>query len=189
MGVMRGIRAKTWGLLAALLFVGADSALGLQRTVQTKVANYEESPVVLRRASLRIVQTYSTPSQFPLATASDGQEVRIKRSRVRYLNRRDQQIPTYLLEGEVEIQNDARQDVVAVQISSVFFNAFRERLDTARHSITQTLASGQSKRIRWSKNLPHEDIFEVYFVLTAVRFADGTVWAPTEELVILPASR
>ena len=184
------MRTEARLILAAVMLLGAGAASeARQRTVRAKPATYDEAPVVVRQASVRLVQTYSSPSQYPLATAPDGYEVKVKRSRVRYANRANQQVPTYLLEGSVELENETRRDVEAVQVTTVFLNAFGERISTDRHAIANPLEPRQTRRIDWSKNLPHEEVFEVYFVVTAVRFADGDVWTPTEELVILPDSR
>ena len=174
-------------LVAAGILVGiGTTSEAMPRTVYAKAAKYDEAPVVVRQASVRLVQTYSSPTQYPLATSPDGYEVKVKRSRVRYANRADQQAPTYLLEGSVELENETRRPVEAVQVTTVFLNAFRERIGTDRHVIAKPLESREIRRLDWSKSLPHEDVFEVYFVVTAVRFADGEVWAPTEELVFLP---
>jgi hypothetical protein len=174
-------------LLAAGILVGpAGTSEALQRTVPAKPAKYDEAPVVVRQASVRLVETYSAPTQYPLATSPEGYEIRVKRSRVRYANRANQQVPTYLLEGHVEVANETRRPVEAMQITTVFVNAFGERIGTDRSSIAQGLAPRKSRRIDWSKSLPHHEVFEVYFVVTAVRFADGEVWTPTEELILLP---
>lgn len=174
-------------LTAAGLVAGAGAtAQAMQHTVHAKAAKYDEAPVVVREASVQMVQTYSSPTQYPLATAPDGYEVKVKRSRVRYANRADQQVPTYLLEGSVELENATRRHVEAVQVTTVFLNAFRERIGTDRHVIAKPMEPRQIMRIDWSKSLPHQEVFEVHFVVTAVRFSDGDVWTPTEELILLP---
>jgi len=148
--------------------------------------NYEEAPVSLVKASVQLVQTYSNPSQFPLAELQGSKEVRVNRSRVRYVNRLNQQVPTYMLEGELELQNNTRKEAVAVQITTIFLNAFRERIETDRQTLAGPWAPRQTTRIRWARHLPHEEVFDLFFVITAARFEDGSVWAPTEELILLP---
>lgn len=172
-----------WGFL--LLFC-APQASSLERTVDARIANYDEAPVTLLRASAQLMQTYGSPSQFPFAVVDGGREVRVSRARVHYMNRHNQQIPTYLLEGELEIRNMTQKDVTALQITTIFLNAFHERISTERRSVAQSLAPKRAKKIQWSRGLPHEEVFELFFVVTAVRFSDGTVWTPTEELVALP---
>ena len=175
------------GLLAATFLVctGVTSE-ALQRMVRALVAKYDDAPVIVRQASVRLVRTYSAPSQYQLATSPDGHEIRVKRSRVRYANRADQQIPTYLLEGYLEVENKTREDVEAVQITSVFLNAFRERIGTDEHSVSKPLEPRAIRRVDWSKTLPHEETYEVYFVVTAVRFRNGEIWSPAEELILQP---
>jgi hypothetical protein len=40
--------------------------------------------------------------------------------------------------------------------------------------------------LSWAKSLPDEETFEMFFIISAVRFSDGTVWSPEEELIVLP---
>jgi len=179
-------RAALSLVLGLVLVLWSEPAFSLQRSVRARIANYEEAPVSLRHASVQLVQTYSNPSQFPLAALAEGEEVKIKRSRVRYMNRVNQQIPTYLLEGELELHNHTRKEVMALEITTIFLNAFRERISMDQDSLTQSLSPYETKTIRWSRALPHEGVFEVFFVVTAIRFSNGEVWAPTEELILLP---
>ena len=168
------------------LMVICQEVSGFERSIDARIANYDEAPVTLLNASAQLLQTYGSPSQFPFAVIEGGHDIRISRARVHYMNRHNQQIPTYLLEGELEIRNTTQKEVTALQITTVFLNAFRERISTERRSFAQSLAPRRAKRIQWSRGLPHEEVFEMFFVVTAVRFSDGTVWAPTEELVALP---
>ena len=167
------------------LLLCSPRVLGFERLIDARIANYDEAPVTLLKASAQLMQTYGSTGQFPFAVLEGGHEARIQRARVHYLNRHNQQIPTYLLEGELEIRNASHKDVTALQITTIFLNAFHERISTERRSLTQSIAPKRAKKIQWSRGLPHEEVFEVCFVVTAVRFSDGTVWAPTEELVAL----
>lgn len=169
-----------------VVVIAAEQASGIERSVQTRIANYEQAPVSLVKASVQLNRTYSTPGQFPLAELQGGTEVRVNRSRVPYVNQMNREVPTYVLEGELELRNNTRKEVVVLQITAIFLNAFRERIQTDRQTLAKPLTPRQTTRIRWARNLPHEDVFELYLVITAARFEDGTVWAPTEELILLP---
>lgn len=171
----------------AITALGAiPDAGGLERAVRTRIANYDKAPVTLRHAAVELVQTFSTPTQFPLSAVAGQEDVNVRRSRVRYMNRLGQQVPSYLLQGELELANETRKEVAALQITTVFLNAFRERISTDRYALSSPLAPRKTIRMPWSRSLPHEEVFEMFFVITAVRFADGTVWAPAEELILLP---
>jgi len=173
-------------VLGLAVVMVSEQAAGLQRSVRTQIANHDEAPVSLLKVSAHLVQTYSNPTQFPLAVAQGGEEVRIHRSRVRPLNRLNQQVPTYLLEGALELRNETHKEITALQITTVFLNAFRERMSMDRQSIASSLAPRQTKRLQWTRGLPHQDVFEIFLVVTAVRFSDGEVWVPSEELILLP---
>lgn len=176
----------SWRLMAGVAaWLVAGAAPALERDVRTRIANYEEAPVVLKSAAIKLVQTYTQPGQFPFATA-DGSEAKVHRSRVRNLNRLHQQIPTYLLEGSLELRNQTRRSVETFQLTTVYFNAFRERIRTDRDTVTLALAPRQQKTLAWSKGVPHEEVFEMVVVPSAVRFTDGSVWSPTEELIVIP---
>lgn len=172
-------------LLGLSLACWCAPALAIQRDVQTRIANYDDAPVTLLEASVQLARTYSTPSQVPFATLGN-EDLRVQRSQTRHLNRLNQEVPTFLLEGELAVRNLTRRKVEAVQITTVFLNAFRKRISVERHSLTKELAPRQLHRVKWSRGFPNEEVFEVVFVITAVRFTDGTVWAPTEELILLP---
>lgn len=176
-------RSASVALLALLL--ATPSVTALERAVRTRVANYEEAPVLLRSASVKLVQTYSQPGQFPFVSM-EGSDVKMRRSRVRQLNRLNQQIATYLLEGSLELHNETRRSIETLQLTTVFFNAFRERIRTDRDTVTLTLGPRQHKTVSWSKGVPHEEVFEMVVVVSAVRFGDGSVWSPTEELIVIP---
>lgn len=174
------------GLAAVCCFIAAEPAHGLERSIQTHIANADETPVVLETAKLKLVQTYSNPSQFPLAAADGVADVKIQRSRVRHLNRLKQQIPTYQLEGTLQLRNTTRRAVDVIQLTVVFFNAFQQRISAEEQSLASPLTSRQMKVVPWSRGLPHEEVFEIAFAVTAVRFSDGTLWSPAEELVVVP---
>lgn len=166
------------------VLVACPQAEALDRVVRARVANHEGAPVTLLEGSVRLVQTYSRPGQFPLTTVA-GEEVLVRRSRVRYMNQADQ-VPTYLLEGELTLRNHTRKEVVALQVTTVFLNVFRERISTERHTLSASLEPHRLTTVKWSRTLPHHDVFELFGVITAVRFSDGTVWTPTEELIFIP---
>lgn len=186
-GAACALRRSQWLVGTILLWLwSGPQAYGLQRPLKTRLANYEESPVILRNVSVKLVETFSGPTQFPFAAFPDGAEVRVRRNQVRYMNQLNHQIPTYLLEGQLELRNEASKEVAAFQLTTVFLNAFRERIGTDRHTLSGPLAPRQTTLLSWSRNLPHEEVFEMFFAVTAIRFADGTVWTPTEELILLP---
>ena len=167
------------------LVLAHGQVFGVQRTVRTRIANYEGAPVLIRAATTQLVQTYSSPGQFPFATVGDD-EVKVPRSRVRYLNKVNQQIQTYLLEGEVTMENQTAQPIEALQLTTIILNAFRERIATERQSIAEPLPPHRTRQMRWSRNLSHQDVFELYVVVTRARFGNGTVWTATEELILVP---
>ncbi|MBI2103966.1 MAG: hypothetical protein HYT90_00090 [Candidatus Omnitrophica bacterium] len=185
---VRRCRVTHWiGLIVCAVssVIACQEAFGFERAVRTRIANYEEAPVSLRAASTQLVRTYDNPNQISLA-ALEGGDRQVKRSRVQYINRLNQQAATYLLEGELELRNQTRKDIAALQITTVFLNAFRERIGTERQSLSEPLRPGQTKQVRWSRGLPYQDVFELYVIVTAVRFSDGTVWSPADELILLP---
>lgn len=162
-----------------------SSAWGIQREVRTRFAHYDDAPVIVQEATVRLVQTYSAPSQFPLAL-SEGSDLKVSRTKVRNINRLNQQVPTYQLHGQLDVRNATRKTVDMLQLTTVFFNAFHERLSTVQDSLPSTLSARQRKTITWTKSLPNEEVFELFVVISAVRFTDGSVWSPEEELIILP---
>lgn len=191
-----GPRACPWGSTArgvqglALLLgclLATEQAFSFQRAVRTRIANYDQAPVTLQAASIQLVQTYTAPGQFPMA-ALGGEEVKVPRRRIKYMNQLNQQLPTYLLEGELTLQNHTRKQIDALQVTLVFLNAFRERIATEQQSLTETepIAPLKTWTIKWSRNLPHQDVYELYLVVTGVRFSDETVWTATEELILVP---
>lgn len=167
------------------LLLASGPVFGLERRVETRIVNADGAPVIVEAASTQLVQTYGRSNQFPLASVGQ-QEIRVARSRVKYINQLNQQVPTFLLQGEVHIENDTRRDVVALQLTTVSFNAFQERLAIDRHTITDAVGPLKSETVRWSHTLSQPDIFELYVAITGVRFKDGTVWSADEELIFVP---
>ncbi len=179
-------RLAAWGVGLAALGIGG-AAFGFQRTIATRVTNYDATPVSLRQtAAMELVQTYSGATQFPMANADDGTEAKVYRSRVRNVNRLHQLLPTYILEGNLELRNEGRKPITAVQVTAVFLNAFQERIGTDQQSVNLSLQPHQTRRLSWSRNIQQPEVFETVFVVTKVRFEDGLVWVPTEELLLSP---
>ena len=173
--------------LSLLVLVVGQEAFAFRRELRTKVANYDNAPVIIRQASIQLVQTYGTPSQETVAAlALERGAAQTSRSHIRYVNRLNQQTPTYSLEGEIELRNDAQKAVAALKLTTVFLNAFRERLSTDQQLLVQSLSPRQTKRVQWSRALPHEEVYEMFVVINAVRYSDGTVWTPSEELIVIP---
>ena len=173
-------------LILILLVVGQEAS-AFKRALRTQVANYDNAPVTIRRASIQLVQTYGTPSQEPVvALGLERGAPQASRSRIRYVNRLNQQTPTYSLEGEIELRNDAQKEVAAMKLTTIFLNAFRERISTDQQLLVQSLSPRQTKRVPWSRALPHEEVYEMFVVIGAVRYSDGTVWTPSEELIVVP---
>ena len=186
---MRGNRAAAGALVLAVAVVASgQDASALKRALRTRVANYDNAPVLVRQASVDLVQTYGTPSQVPMPAVPglDGGGMQVSRSHVRYVNRLNQQAPTYSLEGEIELQNGTRKEVSALKLTTIFLNAFHERIGTDQQMLAQPLLPRQTKRVDWSRALPHEDVYEMFVVINAVRYSDGTVWTPSEELIVIP---
>lgn len=180
----RPLRLWWVGLAVCLAAQNADA---VQRTVKTRAANYDDSPVLVQNASIHMVQTYSTPGQVALVKmAGPHSEGRATRSRVRVANRLNQEIETYLLEGNVDLRNDTGKTISAFRITAIFLNAFQERIEVDQQMIQEPLGPGQQRQVPWNRQIPHQEVFEVVIVVTAVRYSDGTVWAPTEELVLVP---
>lgn len=177
-------RWAAW-LCCGLVWLAADAAIAFEREIKSRIANYDEAPVTLRTAQVKLVQTYSDLAQAPFMIM-DGKDTGLRRSRVRHLNRLNEQIPTYLLQGALELRNETRRSIDMLQLTTVFFNAFRERIRTDRDAVQIALVPRQRKTLAWSKGVPHEEVFEMVVVISAVRFTDGSVWSPTEELIVLP---
>ncbi len=163
------------------------SVAGATKLIRTQIANYDQSPVMLTGARVRLRESFSPPNQVPLSALQGVPKQKTTHGGVRYLNRLAQQVPIYKLEGELDVNNTTPKRIAMVQVTTVYFDAFRTRLGEERHTIQQSVAPSQRVRLSWSGELPHEDVFEMFFVVTGVRFADEATWnAPDEELVLEP---
>jgi hypothetical protein len=157
------------------------------KPIRSQIANYDTTPVPLLSAHIKLRESFTPPNQVPVSALQGIPNTKPARGGVRYLNRLAQQVPIYKLEGELEVSNQSGKRVQLVQVTAVYFDAFRTRLGEERQTIDQALAPAQRARLNWLGELPHEDVFEIFFVVSGVRFEDGTTWtAPEEELVLEP---
>ena len=185
-GACLGLRRGLLGAILLALALGTPAAwAGLQRTLQSRLANFTDSPVTLESSSAKLSATYASPGQFPFATINDT-EVRVKRSRVRYVNRLNQQIPTYLVEGKLTLRNRFEKRVDVLELTTTFLNAFREQVGQSHQAVADPMQPYETKTVAWSTTLPHPEVYEIFVALTGVRFHDGTVWAANEEAIVVP---
>ncbi|GEM_PF-1407837 len=174
------------GLLLALS-AASPQAAGVAKLIRTQIANYDKTPIILIGARVKLRESFTPPNQVPFSALPGVPKSKPTRGGVRYLNRLAQQVPIYKLEGELEISNTTPKRVKLVQVTAVYFDAFRTRLGEERHTLQQPLGPAQRARLSWLGALPHEDVFEMFFVVTGARFDDETTWtAPEEELVLEP---
>jgi len=80
--------------------------------------------------------------------------------------------------------------VEALELSLVVLDAFHEAVQPGLgqqapvHREVVSLPAGASTHLTWEQPWGGTEAYEVAVVITAVRFADGSVWrAPKEELV------
>ena len=180
-----------WLGSAALVVISSlllsSPAAGLTKLIRAQIANYDNTPVTLLDAQIKLRESFTPPNQVPLNALQGMPKTKPTRGGVRYLNRLAQQVPIYKLEGELEVSNTTLKRIELVQVPAVYFDAFRTRLGEERQTIQQSLAPSQRAHLSWSGELPHEDVFEMFFVVTGVRFNDEATWtAPEEELVLEP---
>ncbi len=170
------------GLLAIGLVVGTLAGVALDRSLVVLTANYPEAPVTLERAELRLVETFTGPSQLP-----PFPDVEIPRSRVRYLNVKNRVPLTYAIEGQVTCRNHTKKIVEAIQLTTILLNPFRERLRLNVVTLRSRVAPQDTGSLSWSEMSGMKDVEEVRLVITAVRFSNGTVWtAPDKDLFVWP---
>lgn len=170
------------GLLVTGLFVGTLVGVALDRSLVVLTANYPEAPVTLERAELRLVETFTGPTQLPPLP-----DLEIPRSRVRYLNVKNRLPLSYAIEGQVTCRNRTQKVVEAVQLTTIVLNPFRERLRLSVVTLRSRVAPRDTESLSWSETFGTKDAEEVRLAITAVRFSDGTVWtAPDKDLFVWP---
>ena len=176
----RLIRGGAIYVASAVLCV---SLWALQKVLASKVHNYPNTPVEVKRSKVTLVETYATPGQL----VTPGTKART--TRVRYANRAGLTPSVFMLNGEVVCTNTSPQAVEALSVAIVVLDAFHEALAVGGQryvtkQVMEPLPRGGSKTITWEQQLSSQDAYEVAVVVTRVRFADGSVWAaPQEELL------
>ena len=174
-------RTLVFYLLSA---VACGPVWALQKAVKSKLHNYPNAPVEIKRSQVTLVETFATPTQ-ALPDASS------RKSHIRYANRDGLSSSTYLLNGSVLCLNRASQAVSAFALTIVALDAFHQPIHLSGqrdvYAVQQVVASlprGGSKEINWQLTASSADVFEVAVVVTKVRFGDDSLWvAPGEELV------
>jgi hypothetical protein len=169
--------------LLSVLFCA--SLWALQRALKSKIHNYPNAPVELKRPQITLVETFATPTQ------TRGPDAGARKSRVRYANREGLSPSSFVLSGEVICTNKSSQVVEALALTIVALDAFHQpvqlpgqRAAYLVQQVLETLPRGASKRIAWEQPITSSDVYEVAMVVTRVRFSDGSVWfAPGEELI------
>jgi len=178
----RFLRTGSVCLLSALF---CTSLWALQRALKSKVHNYPNAPVEVKRSEVTLMETFATPTQ------TRGLDEGARKSRVRYANREGLSPSSFVLTGAITCMNRSSQMVEALALTIVALDAFHQpvqlpgqRAAYLVQQILEALPRGASKRITWEQPVGSSDVYEVAVVVTRVRFADGSVWfAPGEELI------
>ncbi len=177
------MRAASFYMLMAVLCCA--SVWALQRALKSKIHNYPNTPVEVKRSEVTLVETFAAPTQ------AGGMESGTKKSRIRYANREGLAPSTFVLNGEITCTNKSTQMVEAIALTVVALDAFHQpiqlpgqRQASVVRQVLEQLPRGVSKRITWEQPVASSDVYEVAVVVTRVRFADGSIWfAPGEELI------
>lgn len=192
MGSARRSRSWWWrpglsmlpALLLALFPCLPEAADAGERRISTRIAGYEGAPVVVRSATGEVIHIYERPDDLVVMAAAKGAAK--SPQRVRYINRLNEEVRTVQLHGTLTLKNATNKTAEAIRIQTILFNAFRERVGSYEEVVQEPLGPFRIKQIEWSRAMPTEDIYELYVVITKIRFSDGDVWSPTEELVFSP---
>ena len=154
-----------------------------QRTVKSKLHNYPNTPIEIKRSEASLIETFAAPEA--------AFETSPKRSQVRYANRDGLTPSTFMLQGSTLCANRSAQAVTAFALTIVALDAFHQPIHLpgqrdvyAVQQIVASLPRGGSKEIIWQLPAGSSSVFEVAVVVTRVRFTDDSLWvAPGEELV------
>ena len=168
-------------LVAAMLLVWSQPAAALQRSVKAAVTAFSSTPVDIQQPRVRLLETFLSPTQVP---GDAGTE-----SRVRYANRK--QAPQLMLTGEGTFVNRSLQRIEAVALTTMPRDAFGESLEAGAgeqgvyklHRFTEPIAKGGVLPFTWEQAITSDDIYEVAIAITAVRFADGSIWLAPKDKV------
>ncbi|MBI4341337.1 MAG: hypothetical protein HY598_03550 [Candidatus Omnitrophica bacterium] len=173
-------------MAAAVLLAAAwcPVAWALQRAVKTKLHNYPNAPVEIKRSEITLVETFASPTQA-------NSEASTRRSQIRYANRDGLAPSSFMLQGRALCVNRAAQPVAAFALTIVALDAFHQPIQLpgrrgvyAVQQVVASLPRGGSKEITWQVAAGSSEVYEVAVVVTRVRFADESLWvAPGEELV------
>ena len=179
-------RRKMERMLVIYLFsmITCSSAWALQKTVKSKLHNYPNAPIEIKRSQVTLVETFATPTQAVPDAAS-------RKSHIRYANRDGLSTSTFLLNGTVLCANRSAQSVSAFALTIVALDAFHQPIHLSGqkdvYAVQQVVASlprGGSKEINWQLTAGTSDVYEVAVVVTKVRLGDDSLWvAPGEELI------
>ena len=179
---MRRARQRLVVALALIVLSAAGRAWALQRTVTAKIHNYKEGPVTITRTTALLMETYGESNAQPGAA---------KGSSVRYANRANQQVSTFVLQGKALCQSVSSQPIEAIALGVALLDPFHERIPIPgeRNGFANTLLMVDlpprgSKEVAWEYALRSSELYEAAVTITRIRFKDGTVWsAPAEEVI------
>ncbi len=152
--------------------------------MRSKLHNFANSPVVIKRTDVLLAETYSTPTQMAMPGT------RVRPSRIRYANRAGQLPTTGLLQGELICQNQVAQPVEAMELTVVLLDPFHQPMQpigpnkSLVHQIVAQMPRRLEQRVKWEQDIGGMEVYEVAVMITRVRFADGSLWQAPEEEVI-----
>jgi hypothetical protein len=177
-------RAQLAWIAACGVLVISSSVWAMQRVLVSKVHNYPNAPVEVKKSRVLLVETFTNPTQY---VAPDQ---KAKTTRVRYANRAGLSASVFVMNGELTFVNRSTDAVEAVSMMVIPMDAFHQPLAQGSQQEGFTvqqmvdLNRGASKTLTWEQNATSADVYEVAVIVTKVRFKAGKVWsAPAEELI------
>jgi hypothetical protein len=180
--------SRRWRRLAAaaaLAAAGAGSAWAVERRIGSTPHNHAEAPARIIRSEVTLIAPAGTPTKIVVT------DKRAKTEDVYYLTREE---AGYRVKGRLAFRNESRQTIELIRVTIVLLDRYFQAIEppveqefSSRQRMSTLLPVGAERAFAWEHGVRSQSplqFVEVAVVITAVQFADASVWAAPRDEVI-----
>ena len=183
---MQGLDAGTWlrwlGVVSLACIIAPAVLWARERPLPSSAYDAPGAPASITASTVQLVERFAKPE----GTLVSGRGTAWSRSR--HVAGDDASMLLFM-EGELSVTNHSTKMIEVMALTVMPIDPFRQGINVpgkpsyAIHQVKERIAPGATKTVRWQQAVDVPQMYEVVLLVTAARFADGSVWSAPRDYV------